>query len=100
MVQNPRHVSDILTELMVRGGYFRRQWAMVLEEAWCRAVGPDLASVTRIGRLRRGVLEILVGSSPVLQELTFGKAELLSRLRQLLPDEPIHDLRFRLGRIG
>jgi len=100
MVNNPRHISDVLTEFMVRYGYTRQQWAGALEEAWRKVAGPAFTSNTRIGRLRGGVLEILVGSSPVLQELTFQKTELLHRLRQFLPDQPIHDLRFRLGRIS
>jgi len=100
MANNPRHISDVLTEFMVRYGYTRQRWAGALEEAWTEAAGPGLSSATRVGRLHRGVLEILVASSPLLQELTFQKTELLHRLRHLLPDQPIQDLRFRLGRIG
>jgi len=100
MVHHPRHISDVLTEFMVRYGYTRQRWAGILEEAWREAAGPGFTSATQVGRLRRGVLEILVASSPLLQELTFQKADLLQRLRQLLPDQPIHDLRFRLARIG
>ncbi len=99
MGHHPWHISDVLTELMVRCGYTRRQWAAALEKAWCEAAGSRVASATRIGCIRRGVLEILVGSSPLLQELAFQKLDLLQRLHQLLPDQPIHDLHFRLGRI-
>lgn len=94
-----RHISEVLTELMVRYGYSRFQWRRSLEAAWAEAAGPQVAEAVRIGRLRRGVLEIIVPSSTLLQELSFQKSELLQRLASLLPDQPIRDLRFRVGHI-
>lgn len=100
MVHNPRHISEVLTELMVRQGYSRQQWSAALEEAWKQAVGPAFASMTQVGRICRGVLEVVVGHSTLVQELNFQKEDLLQTLSCLLPDQPIRDLRFRLGRIG
>ncbi len=98
--QSPRHIADVLTELMTRYGYARQQFSAALEEAWNQAVGPMLAPTTRPGRIRRGVLEVVVAHSAMVQELTFQKETLLSTLNRLLPDQPIQDLRFRLGRIS
>jgi len=98
--RNPWHISDVLVELMARYDYTRQQWTATLEKAWKEAVGPTFASATRIGRLRRGVLEVVVKHSALVQELAFQKEDLLQTLQHLLPDQPIHDLRFRLGPVG
>jgi hypothetical protein len=53
---------------------------------------------TRVGGLRRGVLEVLVDNAVLFQELAhFQKRRLLEQLRSRLPDTPLSDLRFRLG---
>ena len=51
------------------------------------------------GGIRRGALEVYVANSTLMQELTFQKPDLLEKLRQLLPDEKIANLRFRVGAI-
>jgi hypothetical protein len=50
-----------------------------------------------MGKIRRGVLEVLVGNSAVLQELTFQKKHLLDKIVAALPDQKIRDVRFRIG---
>ena len=62
-----------------------------------RAVGDALAEHTRPGRTRRGVLEVTVRNSTVMQELVFQKTELIQILTDRLPDAKISDLRFRVG---
>ncbi len=62
------------------------------------AAGP-LAVYTRVGQVRRGTLEVIVANSTLIQELTFQKGGLLESIARLLPDQPIRDLRFRLGAI-
>jgi hypothetical protein len=47
--------------------------------------------------VRRGVLEVLVGNSTLAQELGFQKKSLVKRLAELLPEEKIRDLKFRVG---
>jgi hypothetical protein len=59
---------------------------MELERSWREAAGEQLYRRTQLGRLRRGVLEILVDNAALLQELEgFRKSELLERLQQLQP---------------
>lgn len=71
---------------------------MRLEGAWVDAIGPKLVGYTRLGSLRRGVLEVLVENAVVLQELShFHKRGLLERLRARLPGVTLTDLRFRAG---
>ena len=49
--------------------------------------------------LRRGTLEVVVANSTLVQELGFQKQDLLKTLAELLPDEGIQNLRFRVGNI-
>ncbi|MCH5375138.1 MAG: DUF721 domain-containing protein, partial [Planctomycetes bacterium] len=68
-----------------------------LGSVWNDAVGAELGGQTRLGNLRRGVLEVTVGNSAVMQELTFMKREILKDLKRLVPEQKIRDLRFRVG---
>jgi predicted nucleic acid-binding Zn ribbon protein len=99
MKRGPQHVSNVLAQLMARRGFARQQGAAACQEAWGRAAGPLAAEHTRAGAVRRGTLEVMVAHSTLLQELSFQKIELLQRLQELLPDEGIRDIRFRVGTI-
>ena len=99
MAKGPETIGNILSELMARRGFARIQSTEALETAWRRAAGPLAAQYSRIGGMRRGVLEIIVANSTLVQELGFQKQDLLAALQQLLPDEGIKCLRFRAGNI-
>jgi hypothetical protein len=72
----------------------------LMEEAirrdWHRTVGPELGRRSRPGRLKGGVLEITVDSSPALHEMTLRSAELLAAL-QTRSAPAVASLRFSLG---
>jgi predicted nucleic acid-binding Zn ribbon protein len=95
----PQPIANVLAQLLARRGYARQSAAASCEAAWREAVGQALARVTRPGNIRRGVLEVFVANSTLVQELAFQKTQLLDRLRQSLPDESIRDLRLRVGPI-
>jgi len=97
MARGPRRIGEVLPELMARWGYARVQSAEALEAAWREAAGSMMARYTQPGALRRKTLEVVVANSPLMQELTFQKPALLKTLNELLPDEEIKDLRFRVG---
>jgi len=97
MNKGPQHIGNVLSELMARRGLARVQAASAYEAAWGAAVGDLAARYSRVGGLRGGRLEVVVANSTLLQELTFQKSQLLSALGQLLPEQGIRDLRFRLG---
>jgi len=81
---------------MARRGYARILSNHQFSDAWIQASG-RLHQQSRSGQLRRGVLEVVVANSLVLQELTFQKRQILTTLNQLLPDQKIRDLRFCVG---
>src|SRR5262245_15948056 len=91
-------LGEILSRLFAARGWGRRQGQLHLEEAWAAAAGPETAAHTRVGAMRRGMLEILVDNAVLLQELAhFQKRRLLEGLRARLKSVPINDLRFRVG---
>lgn len=100
----PEDLSEILSRLFTARGWGRRQDRLRLERGWVEAVstaGATIAAHTQVGALRRGVLEVLVDSPVLLQELShFHKRRLLQRLRERLPGTNITDLRFRVEVLG
>jgi hypothetical protein len=92
-------MADVLSELLARKGYARVQASVGYDEAWRTAVGEKLAAQSRVGSLKRGMLEAVVANNVVLQEMTFQKRDILRRLTAALPDERISDLRLRVGTI-
>jgi predicted nucleic acid-binding Zn ribbon protein len=99
MIPNgPEPLGEILSRLFALRGWGRTQDRLRLESAWRDALGESCIEQTRVGMLRRGVLEILVNNAVLLQELAhYRKRALLARLHALLPNVPLHDLRFRSG---
>lgn len=93
-------IGTLLSSLMARKGYSQVETASAREDAWRAAVGDELFAKTRPGDVKRGVFEIHVANSLLLQELTFRKAALLQDLKKRLPDHKIRDLRFRVSAVG
>jgi len=99
MFRGPQAIGNVLSELMARRGFARVQSAEAVEAAWREAAGPLAAKYTRVGQRRGVALEVIVANSTLVQELGFQKQELLETLGELLPDEGIKCLRFRVGNI-
>jgi predicted nucleic acid-binding Zn ribbon protein len=98
MEKGPELLGEILSRLFVARGWGRQQAQLRLERAWATAVGVEGAKQTRVGGLRRGVLEVTVGNAVLLQELAhYQKRQLLEQLRSQLPGTTITNLRFRAG---
>jgi predicted nucleic acid-binding Zn ribbon protein len=98
--RGPRPLSDILGELFTVRGYGRLRARQELEDAWNTAVGEPYCRQTRLGEVRRGVLNVTVAHSTLLEELSaFRKPALLSALRSGAPATTIHDIRFRVGTV-
>ena len=92
-----KSIGEVVSQLMARSGYAQVQQASDLQAVVGKAVGTSLAKHCRPGKLKRGILEIYVRNSSVLQELTFQKKQVLGKLAQ--SEAKIRDLRFRVGQI-
>ncbi len=95
--RGPLPIAQVLTELTARRGLGRVRALEQFQQSWEQLVGPALASQTRLAALSRGVLEVVVAGSVVLQELAFRKHELLQGMRARDPGHAIRDIRFRIG---
>jgi predicted nucleic acid-binding Zn ribbon protein len=95
----PQPIKEVLAELILRRGYAREQSTAAYQAAWQKAAGEFLSGHTRCGALRRGVLEVAVANSLLMQEITFRKAALLAELTRLLPDAQIREIRLRVGAV-
>ena len=98
--RGPRSLSEILGELFTVRGYGQRRALSELEKVWNTAVGEPHCHETRVGEVRRGVLNITVAHPTLLEELAaFRKPALLQALRTGISGTIIHDIRFRVGPI-
>jgi predicted nucleic acid-binding Zn ribbon protein len=97
--RRPKKIADVLAQLITARGYGRIQADADFAAAWQAAAGQALAKFTRPGQIRRGMLEVTVANSTIVQELTFQKQRILATLQAALPDARLRDLRFRLGSV-
>ena len=89
-----------MSTLLARKGYAQVQSTNALAEAWQQAVGAPLKTLTRANKVTGGTLEVTVGNSSVLHELTFQQQALLKEMQRQVPDQTIKQLKFRVGSIG
>lgn len=92
----PRKIGALVNQLIARRGYAQVQAADVMQQAVAAAVGESLAASVRAGNVRRGVLELYADDSVTLQELTFMKRTILKKIRAVMPDGTVTDIRFRI----
>src|SRR4051794_35382124 len=94
--KGPENLTDILGRLFTSRGWGRKNDRLRLEGAWADAVGPELIKQTRVGGLKRGVLEVEVRGGVLLQELAqYHKRGLLTKLRKTLTGVTLTDIKFR-----
>ncbi len=67
-----------------------------LDSAWGRIVGPELVRRTRVLAFRKGVIEIGVESSALMNEIRFHRAALLEDLQREIRRPAIMGLSFSL----
>ncbi len=98
--RGPQPVGRVVARLMARTGYGHEQASDALAAAWSTAVPAHLAGHSRPGLVRRGVLEVMVTHSAIVQEMAFHKAAVLQSLQASLPSAGITDIRCRMAETG
>ena len=76
----PRKMGDVINQLMARRGYGQIKSSEEIRAVWNEITGP-LGQQCLPGSIRRGILEVFVKNSTVLQELTLRKKALLVQLQ-------------------
>ena len=98
--KGPEPISEVLSRLFLSRGWGGRQARLQLEEAWKNAAGELAFARTRLGPIRRNVLEVIVADAVLLQELSnFQKRALIKTINEQLGDGKVTDIWFRLGSI-
>lgn len=97
--RRPKSSAELLSRLIASRGFTQEMFNEDLQRAWESAVGNRFVTRTMVTGIRQGALEILVDSSPAMQQLGFQKRELLRKIQQTLPDAGIRSLRFRVGNL-
>ena len=92
----PRTIGSVMSRLLARTGYDREHGSDVLAAAWQQAAPVSLQGSSQAGLVRRGVLEVFVSHSALVQEMGFHKRQVLARLGELVPAEGITDIRCRV----
>jgi hypothetical protein len=92
----PERLAEVLSRLFTQRGWGAKQSRLKLEAAWRRAAGDAVFARTKLGAIRRGVLEVLVADAALHQELAFAKRRLLTALAQEMGAQ-VKELRFRIG---
>jgi len=98
-VRKPQKSANLIAQLMARKGYGQQKSANEIDETWNAIAADAWREQTRVGTIRRGVLEIVVSTSVLNQRLEFDKKRLLTELNQRLPQIKLNDIRFRIGNI-
>ena len=97
--RSPQTAGDLLSRLISRRGFTQDQFNDELQTAWQTVAGKQFAGKTQATVIKRGTLEVLVDSSPAMQQLAFCKTRLLKQLQVELPDAQIKSIRFKVGKI-
>ena len=83
--------------MISRRGFTQDQFNDELQNAWIKVAGKPFANKTQATVIKRGTLEVLVESSPAMQQLAFSKTKILKQLQTELPDARIKAIRFKVG---
>ncbi len=94
---DPVPLGDALSQLFAARGYGRVQSDRQLRDVWRQVAGDETADQTRVKGIKGGVLQVGVANSALLGDLvSFGKPDILKRLKSQHPDLRVRDIKFRL----
>jgi len=96
-MSDPTPLSSVLSELIAKKGIARVQGNAQLVGIWKSVVGEKVSSRTKVLGLKRGVLEVGVDNSALMNELaSFQKAGFVRKFQTEHAEHKISDIRFQL----
>lgn len=97
LMSDPTPLSAALSELIQRKGWARVQGNAQLVGIWKSVVGEKISGQTKVLGIKRGVLEVGVDNSALMNELaSFQKVGYLRTLQKEHSEHKISDIRFKL----
>jgi predicted nucleic acid-binding Zn ribbon protein len=93
----PKSLLSLVNKHLAKRGYNQSQATEQWEEIWRKAADGQWGQHTKVKRVTRGTLEVLVDNPAVLQQLTFQKAKLLKKVQELGPAGKVTKLKLILG---
>jgi hypothetical protein len=99
-LRTPTKATRLISDLFARHGLAQTQASEELATAWRAVVGETWAKQTRVGPIRRGVCEVTVANSALLQQISFQQRDILSQLQSRQPHFNIRQIRFRVGPVA
>lgn len=95
-----RHVAELIEAALRRSGWVRgvRRAEAVL--AWPRVVGPEVAGFATAVAFQQGTLVVEVADAETAMHLGLQRQRILEAYRKRMPETPLRDLRFRVGRVA
>ncbi len=96
---DPKRIGEIIPgviEKIVKGKPIRARGVPSrkdIVDLWSSLVGEETAAHTRIKEVKKGILHILVDSSPHLSHLLMEKKRILTRLKEIIPE--VKNIKFR-----
>jgi len=95
----PVRVADLLPALAESGGWGQVMDLCRLRSDWGRLVGATVAAHSHPEKIGRGRLTVTVDNSAWLMQLSFYRAEMLGKARQLLGPAKVAEVFLKVGRI-
>jgi len=95
-MKKPEPVASILKTTLANLNLAERIQKYSLWEHWREIVGPKIAEKTEPDRWMDDTLVVKVASHPWMTELTLMKPMIVKKIRDLIPDVPIRNIRFEL----
>lgn len=96
----PELLASLLRKSFDGTGLGERLKDLAIWQHWEQVVGAAIARRARPLRLSGGVLTVVVGSAPWMQQLNFMKADLVSRLNSRLGEERVREIVLKSGRVA
>ncbi len=97
--RRPKKAGDVINKLMARTGYNQNEAILNLQSDWESVLSDKLRTKSRVLKIRRGCLEVIVSSSILNQEFNFQKKQLIRKMNQTPTGKSIKDIRFQVGEV-
>ena len=90
--RKPKAADNLISQIITKRGIAAEQSNNQLQGIWESIVPADVANQTRVGSVKRKVLEITVSNSGLMQILGFSKTDYLEQINLELGNQNINQL--------